>query len=121
MRAAFAVLANVESYNFVRRLAWNFHYQYRTGTIDARLPPHISLKQPFAISDLGALEAYMDELAQAIEPFEVELTKLELRSVPHDRHDGRPIQRCISSRVRPGCRQGSKPALYRHDASHVRV
>ncbi len=83
MRAAFAVLANIEAYNFVRRLAWDIHYQYRTSTIDARLPPHISLKQPFAIPDLGALEEYMDGLVRTIEPFEVKLTKLELRSITH--------------------------------------
>lgn len=87
MRAAFAVLANRETYNFVRKLVWHLHYQYRTGTIDARLPPHISLKQPFAVSDLDAVEEYMDELAQAIEPFEVELTRLELRSITHQGRD----------------------------------
>jgi 2'-5' RNA ligase len=87
MRAAFAILANVEAYNFVRKLAWNLHFHYRTGTIDARLPPHVSLKQPFAISDLDALEEYMDELAPAIEPFELELTTLELRSITHQGRD----------------------------------
>jgi 2'-5' RNA ligase len=87
MKAAFAVLANLEAYNFVRKLAWNIHFQYHTGTIDARLPPHVSLKQPFAISDLDALEQYMHELAQRIAPFEVELTKLELRSITHQERD----------------------------------
>jgi 2'-5' RNA ligase len=42
------------------------------------LPPHISLKQPFDISDLGLLERYMAELAQSISPFRVGLTHLEL-------------------------------------------
>lgn len=87
MRATFAVLANLEAYNFVRRVAWNIHFQYRTGTIDARLPPHISLKQPFATTDLNLVEEYMSELAQAIEPFEVELTRLELRSITHQGRD----------------------------------
>jgi 2'-5' RNA ligase len=87
MKAAFAILANLEAYNFVRRLAWNIHFHYRTGTIDARLPPHVSLKQPFAFADLDAPEEYMDELAPAIEPFEVELTKLELRSITHQGRD----------------------------------
>ena len=87
MRAGFAVLANLEAFNLVRKLAWNVHFQYRTGTIDARLPPHISLKQPFAIADLNAVEEYMDELAQAIAPFEVELTRLELRSIIHQGRD----------------------------------
>ena len=60
MKAAFALLANVEVYNFVRKLAWDIHRQYGTGTIDTRLPPHISLKQPFSIGDLAALEDYME-------------------------------------------------------------
>ena len=87
MRAAFAVLANLDAYNFVRKLAWDMHFRYHTGTIDARLPPHVSLKQPFAISDLGALEEYMDELAPTIEPFALELARLELRSITHQGRD----------------------------------
>lgn len=83
MKAAFALLANIEVYNFVRKLAWVIHRQYGTGTIDVRLPPHISLKQPFSIGDLAALEDYMDELARTIEPFEVTLTRVELDSIIH--------------------------------------
>jgi 2'-5' RNA ligase len=62
----------------VRKLAWQIHLTYRTGTLHCRLPPHISLKQPFAIADLTTLEAYMDELAATIAPFEVTLTELQL-------------------------------------------
>jgi hypothetical protein len=63
MKATFALLANRELHNWVRKLACQIHQNYRTGTQHCRLPPHISLKQPFAISDLTALEGYMDELA----------------------------------------------------------
>ena len=87
MKAAFAILADLKTYNFVRKLAWNIHFRYRTGTIDARLPPHISLKQPFVAADLDGVEEYMDELAPAIDPFEVELTRLELRSITHQGRD----------------------------------
>ncbi len=78
MRAAFALLANLEAYNLVRRLAWRMHTRYHTGTRHCRLPPHISLKQPFKVGDLAALEAYMDELARSIDPFEVCLTRLQV-------------------------------------------
>jgi 2'-5' RNA ligase len=78
MKATFALLANTEVYNWVRKLAWEIHQKYRTGTLHCRLPPHISLKQPFAITDIARLEAYMDELAGTIPPFMVKLTQLQL-------------------------------------------
>jgi 2'-5' RNA ligase len=78
MKATFAILANTEVHNFVRKLAWDIHQKYRTGTSICRLPPHISLKQPFEISDLAALESYMSELAESIHPFEVKLIELKL-------------------------------------------
>jgi len=78
MKAAFALLANPEVHNFVRRLTWEIHQKYRTDISACRLPPHISLKQPFEIGDLAALESYMDDLASTIEPFEVHLTELQL-------------------------------------------
>jgi len=82
MKAAFALLANTEVHNFVRKLAWEIHQKYRTGTIDSRLPPHISLKQPFRIADLIPLEEYMDELAKTITPFDVTLTELQIVPIP---------------------------------------
>lgn len=80
MRATFALLADREIHNLVRKLTWEAHRGYRTGTIDVRLPPHISLKQPFHVQDLGALEAYMDELAESITPLPVYLNELQLQS-----------------------------------------
>lgn len=78
MKATFALLATSEVHNAVRKLSWEFHQKYRTGTRHASLPPHISLKQPFNIPDLPALEKYMDELAVSIQPFEVTLTRLQI-------------------------------------------
>lgn len=62
----------------VRKLAWELHQNYRTGTRHASLPPHISLKQPFRIKELAALEGYMTELAGSIHPFEAMLTELQI-------------------------------------------
>ncbi|MFZ4657558.1 MAG: 2'-5' RNA ligase family protein [Caldilineaceae bacterium] len=78
MKATFALLANMEVYNWVRKLAWEIHQIYRTGTLHVRLPPHISLKQPFAIADIAPLEVYMAELAATIPPFKLQLTELQL-------------------------------------------
>jgi len=89
MKAALALLGDREIQNFVRKLSWEIHQKYRTGTTHCRLPPHISLKQPFRVTDLTALEAYMSELASSIQPFEIHFT--ELRVVPivyNDREDG---------------------------------
>jgi len=78
MKAIFAFLANTEIHNLVRKLSWDIHQKYRTGIDICRLPPHISLKQPFDILDLDSLSEYMTELANNIEPFSALLTHLEL-------------------------------------------
>lgn len=78
MKATFALLANRQVYNLVRKLAWEVHRKYHTGIDVTRLPPHISLKQPFDIADLALLEDYMFELAGSISPFEVTLTGLQI-------------------------------------------
>jgi 2'-5' RNA ligase len=79
MKATFALLANTEVHNLVRKLEWDIHQRYRIGTAHCHLPPHISLKQPFKVSDLVALEAYATELAGSITPFEVSLTEVQLK------------------------------------------
>jgi len=78
MKATFAFLADNKTHNLVRKLSWDIHQKYRTGIDMCRLPPHISLKQTFDISDLDALSNYMDELAQSIDPVQALLTHLEL-------------------------------------------
>jgi len=78
MKATFALLANNEIHNLVRKLSWDIHRKYRTGIDVTRLPPHISLKQPFDIPDLNLLEKYITELAKSITPFDVKLTELQL-------------------------------------------
>ena len=84
MKATFALLANLEAYNLVRQLSWEVHLKYQTGTIDNRLPPHVSLKQPFSISGLDELERYMQDLARSITPIEITLTELQLEPILHE-------------------------------------
>jgi len=78
MKATFAFLADNHIHNLVRKLSWDIHQKYRTGIDVCRLPPHISLKQTFDISDLDSLSEYMIELAESIQPFQAQLTHLEL-------------------------------------------
>ena len=86
MKASFVLLANQEVHNRIRKISWEFHQKYRTGTRHASLPPHISIKQPFTVSDLPALEEYMDELAISIQPFDVSLGELEIVPIPFDKY-----------------------------------
>lgn len=85
MRAALALLADRETHNLVRKLTWQAHRMARTGTIDVRLPPHVSLKLSFAVDDLDAMEAYADELALSIQPVPIHLTELQVRTIEHNR------------------------------------
>jgi len=78
MKATFALLADIAVANFVRKLAWEIHQKYRTGTGICRLLPHVSLKQLFEIEDVAWLEAYMHEFVQTIHSFEVRCTELQL-------------------------------------------
>jgi 2'-5' RNA ligase len=84
MKATFALLANNEIHNLVRKLSWDIHRKYQTGIDVTCLPPHISLKQPFDIADLDALEKYMIELAETITPFDMQLTELQLVNMTMD-------------------------------------
>ena len=85
MKATFALLANRDVHNWVRRLAWQIHQTYRTGTLHCRLPPHISLKQPFPVTDLTALEAallgFQNRYESAARPFEWTFTRQDLTTL----------------------------------------
>lgn len=78
MKAAFALLADREIHNAVRKLSWTIHGKYHTGIDICRLPPHVSLKQPFNIANLDLLEEYMTDLANSVPGFEIKLTGLQL-------------------------------------------
>lgn len=84
MKAALALLADHETHNQVRKLSWDIHRKYHTGIDICRLPPHVSLKQPFNIADLDALETYGLEFAKTISPLEIKLTELELIEMSTD-------------------------------------
>jgi 2'-5' RNA ligase len=81
MKVAFALLVDHKVHNFMRKLAVDIHARYQTGFLGALLPPHISLKQPFQVSDLAGLERYFCKLAQSIESFDITLVGLELQVV----------------------------------------
>lgn len=82
MKAGLALLADRPTHNAVRRLAWQLHRDYGTGLRASRLPPHISLKQPFTIDDLAGLERYFDHFAAQLAPFAVLLPRIQIIAQP---------------------------------------
>ncbi len=81
MKTAFALLVDHNVHNFIRKLAIDVHLKYQIDFLASLLPPHVSLKQPFEISSLAEIEAYFDQLAESIQPFDVTLTHLDLQIV----------------------------------------
>ena len=81
MKAAFALLADYATHNAVRKLAWQMYQNYGISLETSRLPPHVSLKQPFDIPNISDLEEYMTELAGSLSPIDITLTELELIEV----------------------------------------
>jgi 2'-5' RNA ligase len=51
-------------------------------SLAAQLPPHVSLKQPFPVHDLAAIEAYFDRFATTLAPVSITLTHLDVRHTP---------------------------------------
>jgi 2'-5' RNA ligase len=63
----------------MRRLVLELQSKHQIGYLAASLPPHVTLKQPFPVSDLAGVETYFDGLARSLDPFRVALTGLDLR------------------------------------------
>lgn len=80
MKATFVLLANIEAENFGRKCMLEANRAGQIGFEMARLPHHISLKQPFIISDLEVVENIFNEYVQEIKAITVPL--LELNCYP---------------------------------------
>jgi 2'-5' RNA ligase len=80
MKAGFALLVDRTLHNLIRKLAFELNRDYRTGFRGAQVPPHISLKQPFLVADIIAVETYFDSFAASIRPFDVALRAVEVHS-----------------------------------------
>ena len=78
MKAAFILGVDHRVHNFIRNLARDIDRRYHTGFLSTWMPPHISVKLPFNVPSLDAIEEYFDLLAPSIEPIEIRLNKLEL-------------------------------------------
>ena len=96
MKATFALLFDHHVHNVVRKLAIEVHQTYRVGLAGSQLPPHVSLKQPFAIPDLPAIETYFDVFARSIEP--VALTFSRIGGKKHEERAGFKVKSEHSAR-----------------------
>jgi len=78
MKATFVLLADPPAENLGRKLMLKANQIGDTGFEMARLPHHISLKQPFKIKSLDDIEAYFDSFAQSLSPITAKLQDVVL-------------------------------------------
>ncbi|MDE6268249.1 MAG: 2'-5' RNA ligase family protein [Muribaculaceae bacterium] len=78
MKATIVLIADNDAENFGRKLMLEAHLYGHMGFEMARLPQHVSLKQPFSIPDLEAFESFFDSFASRLSPFEIEFVEMDL-------------------------------------------
>lgn len=78
MKATIVLIADNDAENFGRRLMLEAHRLGGMGFEMARLPQHVSLKQPFSIPNLEAMESFFDRFAKGLSPFEIEFVGIDL-------------------------------------------
>ncbi len=81
MKATFVLLANYEADNLAKKILLEAHKIGRVGFESARIPSHISLKQPFKINSLEEIERYFDEFSSNLKAMSIELTTLDYLSI----------------------------------------
>lgn len=71
MTIGYAIMANVESHNFIRKIQLKLHQEMGTGL--ARQSPHVTLKSPFETDEIENHVLFLENLSKSIKPFEIEL------------------------------------------------
>ena len=70
MKATIVLIADNNAENFGRKMMLEAHKHGRMGFEMARLPQHVSLKQPFTIPSLEEMVEFFDEYAKSLSPFD---------------------------------------------------
>jgi 2'-5' RNA ligase len=78
MKATIVLIANDEIENYGRKLMLDAHKAGNLGFEMARLPQHVSLKQPFSIRSLEEMEEFFDEFAKELKPVNVKFKHLNV-------------------------------------------
>ena len=97
MKATIVLIANNEAENFGRRMMLEANKYGGMGFEMARLPQHVSLKQPFSIPNLEEMEAFFENFVKELRPFEIEFVDMDL--FPSNVLGGVPSG-CMSLRVK---------------------
>lgn len=78
MKATIVLIADNNAENYGRKLMLEAHRYGKTGFEMARLPQHVSLKQPFAIPGLEEMEVFFDGFAKKLRPFDIEFVDMDV-------------------------------------------
>lgn len=97
MKATIVLIANNEAENFGRKMMLEANKHGGMGFEMARLPQHVSLKQPFSIPNLEEMETFFESFVKELTPFEIEFVDMDL--FPSNVLGGVPSG-CMSLRVK---------------------
>lgn len=78
MKATIVLIANNEAENFGRKMMLEANKHGGMGFEMARLPQHVSLKQPFSIPNLEEMEEFFESFVKELTPFEIEFVDMDL-------------------------------------------
>lgn len=128
MKATFVLLADIEAENFGRKCMLQAHKTGNLGFEMARLPHHISLKQPFKIPDLNTVEKLFDQYAKEVNAISVPF--LELDCFPCNvfgyesggmsiRAEGTPQLKAMQQKLFELLETTLGPCLAEHDTDYV--
>ena len=78
MKATIVLIADNAAENYGRKLMLEAHKHGKMGFEMARLPQHVSLKQPFSIPNLEDMETFFDEFVKELRTFDIEFEQVDL-------------------------------------------
>lgn len=96
MKATIVLVADSAAENYGRKLMLEAHKAGGMGFEMARLPQHVSLKQPFSVPSLAEIEAFFDEFAVGKKAVSIKMEEVEV--CPNNVLGGYPSG-CLSIRV----------------------
>jgi 2'-5' RNA ligase len=78
MKATIVLIASDEIENYGRKLMFEAHKAGSLGFEMARLPQHVSLKQPFVIPSLKEIEEFFEEFVKKLKPVHIKFKHLNV-------------------------------------------
>lgn len=78
MKATIVLVADNEAENFGRKMMLEAHKHGKMGFERARLPQHVSLKQPFSIPGLEEMEEFFDGFVKELSPIDIEFMDIDV-------------------------------------------